>query len=122
VNRRLAPSRLQDGDVAWLGVFAGPLAWMFDQQASYALTPLACNRGLHWPLYLSSAFALALVLLGGFFAWRDRARPGPVPAEGAERPGRARFLGTLGLLTALLFAVVILSQLAAKFLLDPCQR
>jgi hypothetical protein len=106
MKERLAPASVLTLDPAWLAVFAGPLTWYLDQQASYWLTPLACNRSLDWPLFALSG-AMLLADVGGFLVgWN----------------ARGRFLGKVGALGTALFALAILSDIAAKLLLGPCQK
>ena len=106
MKQRYAPPPLSTVDPGWLAVFAGPVAWYLEQQASYWLTPLACNTGMHWPLFAVSAACLVIDLTGAVIGWRTLDR----------LPGKVGLMGTL------LFAIAILSDVAAKLFLDPCQR
>src|SRR3954466_60103 len=85
------------------GLYAGPVAWLVSTQANYALVPWVCAHKVR----VIPAVALALIaasLFGAFLSWRAyavrRASPG-----GGGRPHR--FLAGVGVLTAVLFALVI---------------
>jgi len=106
----------------WAGVVAGPLAWMFQQQASYLLVKFACKYGWHLPFHMVSLLALLLIVGGAFVAWhtwRQTGREWPSGSGGA-RP-RSRFMAVLGLLLSGLFFVVIIAQSIPSFILSPCQ-
>jgi hypothetical protein len=115
------PLLATDG-VSWLAVFAGPVAWFVEQQASYALVPWSCGRGATLALHLVTLAALALVAAGGVLAWRDWSASRTAEEDAAEPRGRAHFVALLGLMMCALFALVVLVHGAASFWFDPCQR
>src|SRR4051812_22983560 len=104
------------------GIFAGPAAWLMNTQTNYALVPWICAHQM--PLIPAIAIAMALLsLAGGFVSWRayDRAAVTPSPdSSGAGRPHR--FTATIGMATSMLFALVILTQGSAAFVLHGCER
>lgn len=107
---------------SWLGLFAGPLAWVLDEQVSYALAGWSCHAGHRWATYAVSAAALALAVGGGLplhRVWRQQRAAGYADNRA---PARAGFLALGGLLLCLLFGLVVLLDTAAKFAFDPCQR
>jgi hypothetical protein len=102
------------------GLVSGPLAWAISTQLNYSLVNWQCNRQM--PIVLPIALALALLsLLGGALSWRAKRRGGA-----AFKPERTRstenFLANLGILSALLFALVIIMQGSAALILDGCVR
>ncbi|MER9657674.1 hypothetical protein NKJ26_30230 [Mesorhizobium sp. M0152] len=89
-------------------------------QLNYSLVHWQCNRQV--PIVLPIALALALLsLLGGALSWRAKRRGGagfkPQRTRGTEH-----FVAKLGVLSALLFALVIIMQGSAALILDGCLR
>ncbi|MES0006015.1 hypothetical protein NKJ64_12710 [Mesorhizobium sp. M0062] len=105
---------------SWGGLLSGPMAWAISTQLNYALVPWQCNRQV--PVVLPVALVLAVLsLLGGALSWRAKRQGGA-----AFKPERTRsteqFVADLGMLTALLFALVIIMQGSAALILDECLR
>ncbi|KAA3452183.1 hypothetical protein C7I87_03110 [Mesorhizobium sp. SARCC-RB16n] len=105
---------------SWGGLLSGPLAWAISTQLNYALVPWQCNRQV--PVVLPITLLLALLsLLGGMLSWRARRQGGA--AFKAERARTTeQFVADLGILAALLFALVIVMQGSAALILDECLR
>ena len=123
MDRRTAKTPLFAIDgVSWVGLSAGPLAWVFDEQVSYFLAGWSCPAGHRWATYAVSAAALALTVAGMLLSRQDwGGQPSAGDADNRSA-ARARFLGFVGLLLCLLFGLVVLVDAAAKFAFDPCQR
>ena len=108
---------------AWAGIFAGPGAWAMSTQASYALVPWICAHKINLVPVLALVFA-AIALFGAFLSWRSWKGPAVEESEvhagvmEAPRP----FLGAIGALLGVLFALVILTQGAAGLVLNGCER
>ncbi|ESX06212.1 hypothetical protein X769_05640 [Mesorhizobium sp. LSJC268A00] len=105
---------------SWGGLLSGPMAWAISTQLNYALVPWQCNRQV--PVVLPVALVLAVLsLLGGALSWRAKRQGGA-----AFKPERTRsteqFVADLGMLAALLFALVIIMQGSAALILDVCLR
>ncbi|ESZ77348.1 MULTISPECIES: hypothetical protein [unclassified Mesorhizobium] len=105
---------------SWGGLLSGPMAWAISTQLNYALVPWQCNRQV--PVVLPVALVLAVLsLLGGALSWRAKRQGGA-----AFKPERTRsteqFVADLGMLAALLFALVIIMQGSAALILDECMR
>ncbi|ESZ42025.1 hypothetical protein NKH85_14330 [Mesorhizobium sp. M0924] len=105
---------------SWAGLLSGPMAWAISTQLNYALVPWQCNRQV--PVVLPVALVLAVLsLLGGALSWRAKRQGGA-----AFKPERTRsteqFVADLGMLAALLFALVIIVQGSAALILDECLR
>jgi hypothetical protein len=116
-------SSLRDLEGAsWSALLLPPIAWFADQQVGYRLAVWACDGGSLLVVHLVNVVALAAALAGGAIALRDWWRLGGGSDE-ADRPAaHGRFLSLLALMLAAVFALPILAQLVATFILDPCQR
>ena len=104
------------------GLFAGPVAWSISTQANYALVPWMCaNKAPIVPMV--AAALVALSLFGGFLSWRAFARAGPVPEPDRAGGGRPhRFVAAVGIMMAVLFALVIAVQGLAGMIFNGCER
>jgi predicted small integral membrane protein len=96
------------------------LAWAVSTQLNYAVVEWQCAHGI--PVIPAIALMLALLaLLGGVLSWRARQQGGA-----AFKPGRTRgtedFVANVSILSAVLFALVIVMQGAASLILDGCLR
>ncbi len=116
---------LQDHGRAWAGVLGPPFLLLLTETTLYALVPWTCNDGglpkatLHGVVLVS----LLLLLLSARTAWRVHQRAGGGwPGEGPAPEDRDRFLGLVGILSALLFGLVLLGQWLPTWILDPCLR
>jgi hypothetical protein len=102
------------------GLYVGGLSWMASTQANYGLVPVVCAHNGTW-IVPALCLSLAVVsILGGVLSWRAL-RPQFLP----DHPGGGtprRFTAMLGILSAALFAVVILVQGAAGMVLQGCER
>jgi hypothetical protein len=105
----------------WIGVALGPAAWAINLQAIYAIAPRACER----PTSATVVLSIAMAIVAGLGSWISlRAIRRDAAAEWAEaQGGRARnFMAWLGVGSGVLFALVILNQLAAAMMINPCLR
>src|SRR4051812_42943577 len=106
----------------WFGVLAGPVAWLLQLQASYALVLWFCAKHESLPLHLATSTFLAIAIVGGLISlgqWRSESvdeANGPEPIF--DRP---RFMALLGMMTSSLFALIIIAQWIPVFVLNPCQ-
>ena len=107
----------------WFGVLGGPIAWAMQLQANYALVPPACQNGDLKRVHMVSAICLlltvgALVVARGSWAKTKNKTPGSrEPAE-----ARSAFMGLLGMLISLLFALVIIAQWMPVLFFNPCEQ
>jgi hypothetical protein len=105
---------------SWGGLLSGPLAWAISTQLNYALVHWQCNRQVQ--LVLPVALLLAVFsLLGGALSWRAK-RQGGAAFKPERTRDTERFVADLGMLAALLFALVIIMQGSAALILDECLR
>jgi hypothetical protein len=123
VDPRTKPSPLFATDeVSWIGLTAGPLAWMLAHGLNYALVPWACGTRHMLPLHLVSLAALLLAILGAGVAWRDWRQHRKISSESADSAGRAHFIALLAFGSCLMFGLVVLIEGLGQFYFDPCQR
>src|ERR1051325_345753 len=106
----------------WAGILAGPVAWLLQMQGGYTLVPWACANGHVFVLHLVTLVGLLIAAAGALIAWRDWRRFGKQWPKGKGGPHmRRRFMAVLGLLTSVMFFLVILAQGIPSFILKPCQ-
>jgi hypothetical protein len=104
------------------GLYAGPAAWFISTQGNYALVPWVCASKVP-AIPLLAAALLMLSLFGGFLSWRAFASAGPVPHADATGTGRPhRFVAAVGIMMAVLFALVIAVQGVAGVVFNGCER
>jgi hypothetical protein len=103
------------------GMFGGGIAWFASTQANYALAGWACAAGVPW-LTPVLAVALMVAALGsGVLSWRAWGHGDAAPGDGATAQPRHMLAG-IGVLSAILFALVIATQAAAGLVLSGCER
>jgi hypothetical protein len=105
----------------WIGVALGPAAWAINLQTIYAITPHACAKPTSAAIVLSIVMA---IIAGSGSLISLRAIRRNVPAERAEAQGgrTGNFMAWLGVGSGVIFALVILNQLAAALMISPCLR
>ncbi len=105
----------------WAGVALGPGAWAINLQTGYAMTPHACARPTLATIVLS--VAMAIIAASGTLISLGSVRS-DAAAEWAEAQGGGprNFVAWLGVGSGVIFALVILNQLAAALMIDPCLR
>ena len=116
----LRPSIRQPREIAllWMGMLAGPLAWMAQLALNYALTDWTCRSGHRWPLDLAFAVTLAVTEGGALAAWMVR-RPSP-PDRTDRMAARQVFQAWCGLGLCALFALAIAAAMIPRLYLSPC--
>jgi hypothetical protein len=110
------------GVTEWFGILAGPIAWLTQFLANYALVRLACIEHNQLALHLISGVFLGIVIFGGVVAGACFFRTRGHSSSGEEISARPHFMATLGIFSAALFAFAIVAQAMASFILDPCQK
>jgi hypothetical protein len=115
------PSSDHKPPLYWIGVALGPAAWAINLQTIYAITPHACAKPTSAAIILSIVMA---IIAGSGSLISLRAIRRSAPAEWAEaQGGRAgNFMAWLGVGSGVIFALVILNQLAATLMISPCLR
>ncbi|HYF40152.1 MAG TPA: hypothetical protein VD930_10705 [Gemmatimonadales bacterium] len=106
----------------WTGLLLPPIAFLFNLETAYALVPVACQARASLLVHLVHLISFSLAIFGGLVAWRTWQKSGATWSGGEGGiMGRTQFMAGLGVLTAVLFALVIVAQWIPSFILDPCQ-
>lgn len=101
----------------WYAVLGGPLAWTAHLLSSYPLVPWVCGGGSVLALHAITAVTMAIAsgaAVTGALAVRRH------PAERDVSGRRSRFMGGVGLMLGLLFALAIATEGLPPLLTDPC--
>ena len=105
----------------WLGVALGPASWGINLQVIYALTPHVCARPSSVTIVLS--LVMAIIAASGSLSSLRAVRSDAAAEWSQTQGGRARnFMAWIGVGSGLIFALVILNQLAAALIISPCLR
>jgi hypothetical protein len=102
----------------WIGVLAGPILWFVQMEANFVLVRETCGTGRLNLLRGITVASAIIAMLAAMLAWRNFR----TSANAADNPGLRRFMGSLGILVSLLFALVILAQGLPTFFIDPCKE
>lgn len=106
----------------WFGVLAGPLAWLIDLTARYALVQTACPQRVMLWVHAIMLGAMALAGAGIWVGWRNWQQAGAHwPSEEGGVIGRSRFLAMAGILTGSFFFLFIVAQAVPTLFLEPCR-
>jgi hypothetical protein len=107
--------------ILWTGLLLAPAACLLNLELGYMLVHPACLQ--HGRIWLHVLHLLMVLLaLGGWWAARlGRDLESRPAAAAADVESRSQFMGTLGMWTSGLFALVILAQSVPTFVLHPCQ-
>jgi hypothetical protein len=96
----------------WLGALLAPITWAIFHTSVNAYVSAHCTNVRWWLVPGFGLVALAVIGAGALLALRtERA------AAGNER---ARLFGRVGLGASALFALVVIMQVTASFMVDPC--
>jgi MFS-type transporter involved in bile tolerance (Atg22 family) len=105
-----AKSHLTSDAALWIGVLGPPVAWAADETVSYALVKWACGHQAGSVLHAITLATLTIIAASAMVSWS------------AERGNeRARFMGSLGLMTATLFFLLVVATAIPKWTLNVCQ-
>jgi hypothetical protein len=103
------------------GLYSGPLAWLIDTQANYALVPWICASKIQLVPLVALATAV-LAMAGGYLSWLAYAAY-QMDEPDSSRGGRPhRFLALMSIVCALLFTTIILAHGVAGLVFDGCER
>jgi hypothetical protein len=115
------PGSAHRNPLNWAGVALGPAAWAINLQTVYAMTPHACARPTLATIVLSVVMAI-VAALGALISLGSVRRSAAAEWAEAQGGGPGDFLGWLGVGSGVIFALVILNQLTAALMIDPCLR
>jgi hypothetical protein len=99
------------------------LLWGAHLQVEYMLVPWLCTTGRGWVAHLITVVAALAAIYFIFLCWREWRRFGggeesnPPPPDKIARP---RFSGSIGLMSASLFTLLIIAQHIVAFFWSPC--
>jgi hypothetical protein len=103
-------------------VLLAPAAWLLDVQISYATVKWACEHKTRVLLLAFPAGSLALVALSGWMAWSSwNTLRSVASGEGGRMEDRSYFLALAGLGLSAVFALLILTSVLPRVLLNPCE-
>jgi hypothetical protein len=100
----------------WTGILAGPFAWVAQVGVMYPIAQLTCHSGFppQHPTALHATSALALVAIALAARLSQQLSP--------SRHQRVRFMARLGLLSCLVFALVVIATWVPPFILHKCEQ
>jgi hypothetical protein len=106
----------------WFSAVAGPIAWALHNVGSYVLSTSICIPGQDLLLHAVTVVLGLITLVAAFVGWRarNRARDAEWPPAGYLNKRRAIFMANYGVISSLLFFLVILVEGIPTFYLDPC--
>jgi hypothetical protein len=105
----------------WFALLAGPVAWLLNFHVGYVMAPRICAaRVSRIALHAFSGIFLALCITGFVVAWRAMGQAGKGDLELEDRSFRSRFMGLLSMMSCALFALIIIGQIVASIMIDPC--
>ena len=114
----LRSNRAQSAQV--IGVLIGPLAFGADLLLSYMLVEHSCSTGHFYVMHAISAVCFLIVLVGAWMSWQQYQDASDGNDDGGSPLDRSHFLGLLGTVSSLFFAVVIIANAVPRFILSPC--
>src|SRR4051812_19682175 len=106
-----------------LGVIAGPIAVLFNEELIYVTNMWACGTGKHLAMHVVPLICVLVALGAGALAWADWVRTGRgIEDEAATIDARSRFLALTGMAVSALSALLIVAQWLAVFVFGACMR
>src|SRR3954468_675042 len=106
-----------------LGVVAGPIAVLVNEELIYVTNMWACGTGKHLAMHLVPLICVLVAVGAGALAWADWVRTGRgIEDEAGTIDARSRFLALTGMAVSALSALLILAQWLAIFVFGACMR
>jgi hypothetical protein len=102
---RLAPQLRR----LWAGILLAPVSWIADFLIRYMAIRFANVHDRRWPMVMSTAGGLVLLLVGAALCWR----------AWRTRTGEEKTLAAWGLGLALFFLILILGQAFPTWVISP---
>ena len=114
----------------WAGILMPPLAFLVAMEAAYVLVPWACQKGRHGVVWLGLLPGIVMLAVGAWSAFKVRAELGrglghELGGAGADVaidpvPSRARFMAAVGVLSSVLFLLLMIALAVPIAVLHPC--
>jgi heme/copper-type cytochrome/quinol oxidase subunit 1 len=104
----------------WFAMIGGPFAGLLNVMIDYPTVDRACVNDSSVILHVLTLLFLAVAIAAGVTAWSIRERIGDRPSAAGDPLARARFMTTVGLLTASVSVFGILLQWIPIFFLGAC--
>lgn len=99
-----------------------PFAWLLDLQVSYSMVKRVCENDSRLALFLVPLGSLILIAVGSAMAWSCWTK---LRESGRETGGRAidrsYFLALTALALNAVFGLLIVTSLAPRYFLSPCE-
>jgi hypothetical protein len=104
----------------WFGILGGPAAWFIHFNANYLLAWVACASGSNFWLHVTTALCIAITGGALLAAWQTMGPAREAHGEYENRDSRRRFMGMTGVMSSVLFGLVIIAQAIAVVMVVPC--
>jgi hypothetical protein len=107
---------------SWLAMVIAPTVALAAQSAMYSMVTPSCGAQARWPLHLTAAVALAIVVVLTVLALGESSlrHSRALSHDSDEAGARGRFLGDVAAAVAALSALVILGMWFSIWVLTPC--
>jgi hypothetical protein len=106
----------------WMAMFAGPVAWAFNQGVGYAVVKPLCARQEVQVLWLVAVAAFAAAAAGAWGTWSSaRQLRGAAVDDGGRAEDRSYFLAIVGTALNILLGLLIVTTLMAQLSLNSCE-
>jgi len=106
----------------WIGLLAGPIAWLSSFEANFALVPWTCIWQGKLTLYLVSLAAFLIAGAAGLLAWRQWSELGrEADPHGGDTLSRSRSMAFGGVILSSLSCLIIVAQAVVESILVACQ-
>jgi hypothetical protein len=106
----------------WIGLLGGPLTWLIQFEINYILVRWACSTHQLSIFHIISGTFLILALATAMLSWFELKHfiSDRNPNSNESITGMYRFMAILGILSSVLFGLLILSQAIPVLIIDPC--
>lgn len=99
-----------------------PFAWLLDLEVSYATVKWACENDARYVLLLVPIASLSMIAVAGWMSWSCwRSLHGQANLQGPRMEDRSYFLAFAGLAMTAVFGLLIITSLAPRYFLSPCE-
>lgn len=102
-----------------IGILAGPILWLTNLEAQFALAPWICARNWRLVPFAIATTAAAMIAVSGLISWRQWRQ-----AKGGETPtkeSRSRAMAMAGVFLSAGFLIVLLAQSIPQLMMSGCE-